>query len=78
MKLATKGNISAVFYDLAVCFETGKGTKKNYKAAFENYMMASLLGDKQAIYEVGRCYYYGFGVIKNLKLAEIWLEAAKY
>jgi TPR repeat protein len=78
LKIAASENMPAAFYDLAVCFETGKGIKKDTKNAFENYLKASLLGDKQSIYEVGRCYYYGIGVGKNLQLSKIWLDAAKF
>ncbi|TJY66051.1 sel1 repeat family protein [Sphingobacterium alkalisoli] len=40
------------------------------------YSKACLLGDKQAIYEVGRCYYYGIGINKNEEIAKIYLDIA--
>lgn len=43
----------------------------------ETYMRALLHGDKQSIYEVGRCYYYGIGIDKNRRLAWIFLDYAK-
>jgi TPR repeat protein len=55
----------------------GVGINKNIKKAFEHYLKAALLGDRQAIYEVGRCIYYGLGVSKNLSIASIWLEHAE-
>lgn len=46
------------------------------KKAFLFYSKAILLGERQSIYEVGRCYYYGIGVNKNLDLANIYLAIA--
>ena len=71
-----KKNPDAMF-DLAICYERGKGKKKNLKKAFELYLMAALREDKQSIYEVFRCYYYGIGVEANEWLADIWLERAE-
>ena len=42
--------------------------------AFKNYVKASLWGDKEAVYEVYRCLYYGIGVPENKELSYIWLE----
>ncbi len=78
LQLATKGNLPEVFYDLAVCYESGKGIKADKRQAFLNYLSAALMGDKQSIYEVGRCYYYGIGINKNAELSKRWLDAAKY
>ncbi len=50
--------------------------KKNSRLAMEYYMRASLYGDKQSIFEIGRCYYYGIGISKNSRLARIWLDRA--
>lgn len=76
-KLASEGDVSDAYFDLAVCFEKGVGVKLNEEKAFANYLKAALIGDKQAIYEVGRCYYHGIGVTKNKKIANIWLEWAE-
>jgi uncharacterized protein len=66
-----------LFFDLAVCYEKGVGVKRNYKKGFECYLNAALLGDKQAVYEVGRCYYYGIGISKNINISRIWLKHAE-
>jgi TPR repeat protein len=56
------------YFDIAVCYETGKGTPKDLKKAFECYLLSALYGEPKAKYEVGRCYYYGIGVPKNIEL----------
>lgn len=61
-KLADK-NISEANFNLTVCFETGQGIKQDL--VFKHYLKSALLGDKQSLYEVGRCYYHGIGVKKK-------------
>ncbi len=48
------------------------------KEAFYNYMKSALSGYKQSIYEVGRLYYYGSGIIKDKQLAKVWLDVAAF
>jgi TPR repeat protein len=62
---------------LAICYETGQGINENKKKAFEYYLIAALEGDKQSVYEVGRCYYYGIGIKKNMVIGRIWLDKAQ-
>ena len=50
------------------------GVDENLEVAFKNYVKASLWGDKEAVYEVYRCLYYGIGVPENKELSYIWLE----
>jgi len=40
---ASLGEVKEAFYDLAVCYEKGLGTKKNLQKAFANYVAASRL-----------------------------------
>jgi TPR repeat protein len=56
------------YFDIAVCYETGKGTKKDLRKAFQSYLLASFYGDNKAKYEVGRCFYYGIGISKDTEL----------
>ena len=77
LKRAVNKNLPEACYDLAVCYEEPAGVVKNQEKAFELYLKAALYGDKQSFHEVGRCYYYGIGVIKNKSLADIWLEKAE-
>lgn len=45
--------------------------------AFKLYLKAALLGERQSLYEVGRCFYYGIGIEKNQEVANVWLEEAE-
>ncbi len=78
LQQAADANVADACFDLAICYEQGKGVRISLKDAFFNYTKASLLGDRQAIYEVGRCYYYGIGTGKNTNLAELWLDMAEH
>jgi uncharacterized protein len=51
--------------------------KKSPPKAFEYYVRAALLSDKQSFYEVGRMYFHGIGVKKNRSLADAWLTKAE-
>jgi TPR repeat protein len=77
IKDAAKANIKEALFDLAVCYETGIGAKKNNIKAFEYYLRAALQDDKQAYNEVGRLFYYGVGVPKNKRIANIWFDKAE-
>jgi TPR repeat protein len=74
---SSEGNNSHAYFDLAVCYEKGVGLKRDLKKAFLNYLKSSLLGDRKAFNEVGRCYYYGIGINKNAEIGKIWLSHAK-
>jgi TPR repeat protein len=52
-------------------------TQPAHKAAFDCYLNAALLGDKQSLYQVGRCYYHEIGVSKNMSIANIWPKHAE-
>ncbi len=78
LQQAADDNVAEACFDLAICYERGHGVKVNPKNAFLNYTKASLLGDRQAIYEVGRCYYYGIGTGKSATLAKLWLDIAAH
>lgn len=77
LRLAAKGKVPSALFDLAATYEAGKELTKNDRLAFNCYIEAALYGDKQAIYEVGRCYYYGIGIARDRKLAWIWLDLAR-
>ena len=65
------------YYGIAVAHHLGKGgMTKNLRMAFENYLCAALRGEANAIREVGRCYWHGYGVKRDHGLAEIWLQRA--
>ena len=50
--------VSEAWYDLAVCYELGRGEKLSKSDAVRCYLMAATLGDKKAIFEAGRVLYY--------------------
>ena len=51
--------------------------KEDKSKAFEFYSKCAELGNKDALYAVGRCYKFGIGVIKNFKKAvEYYTKAA--
>ncbi len=77
LNLACDKNIPEAHFDLAICLEKGKGVKKNLREAFLHYLKACRLGDKDAAYEVGRCYYYGLGVKADKEIGRIWLNGFK-
>lgn len=70
-------SVANASYDLAVCYEKGKGVEQDKATAFQYYMQSALLGDNQAYFEVGRCFFYGIGVKKNRSLGGLWIEKAK-
>jgi uncharacterized protein len=61
-------------YDLAVAYEKGTGVKASIQKAMQYYTKAALLGDVEAMHELGRIYYHGVGVQKNRGLAWVWLD----
>jgi uncharacterized protein len=63
-------------YDLAVFYETGECGEQDLASAFRSYLRAALRGEKQSVYEVGRCYYYGIGIDPDPALADVWLQRA--
>lgn len=66
-------------YELALYFEKGEILPEDFIKARSYYMKAALLGHKQAIFEMGRCFYYGIGEGAGDKvLAEICFEIADH
>lgn len=76
-RYAAKKCVPIACFDLAVCFERGCGVRRSFRSAFSHYLQAALLGDKESVYEVGRCYYYGIGTKKDRKQAIMWLDYAR-
>ena len=76
LKLAASADIADAHFDLAVCYETGEGVKKNDSKAYLHYLAAALNGDLNAIGEVGRCLFHGTGTTRDRKAAEVWFRRA--
>lgn len=68
---------SSASYDLAICYEKGKGVEMNKVKAFELYSQSALQGDSQAFYEVGRCFFYGIGTMRNRIIGNLWIREAE-
>ena len=61
-------------YNLGICYEYSKGTKKSYIKAFYWYGQSAQQGYASAQCNLGYCYDYGHGVDKNSKRAFYWYE----
>lgn len=77
IKAAAQAKIADALFDLAVSYEKGVGLKKSEKAAAQCYLEAALCGDRQAVFEVGRCLYYGIGFSKDRLQAKVWFKRSK-
>ena len=77
LEMAARGDIADAYYDLAVCLETGLGTRRNLRRAARHYLDAALLGDAQSAYEIGRCFFFGIGVAKDEEIGMTWIEFAR-
>ena len=76
LKLAAAADVGAAHFDLAVCYETGEGVRKNDTKAYLHYLAAALNGDLNAIGEVGRCLFHAIGISRDRKAAEVWFRLA--
>ena len=74
-KAAEQGHTSAQ-YNLAHCYEEGRGVPRNPERAFLYYRLAAESGDTYAQRKLSYCYENGFGVKKDLSQAILWLERA--
>jgi uncharacterized protein len=76
LRLAAAAGVPDAMYDLAVCYEKGKGVAKDEREAFENYLRAAIRDDAKAIFAVGRCLFWGIGVAQDQHIARLWLDRA--
>lgn len=77
LEKAAEANVTEAAYDLAICYEEGKGVPKNAQRAYQLLLQAALLGDKDAVNEIARMYYYGIGTKEDKELADIFYQHAK-
>lgn len=70
-KRAARKNYGPALFNLAVCFETGRGVRKDLSRAFGGYVRAAREGDVEAAHSVYRCLYYGIGVPRDKAIAEL-------
>jgi len=62
---------------LGEMYEKGNGIVKNHEKAFRAYEYAARAGLSQGRFNLGRCYQYGIGVKKDLKMAKHWYRQAE-
>lgn len=77
-KSADHGDMRAQ-YLLGHFYETGENMsegKSNERKAFKYYLKSANQGYSPAQNEVGECYYYGFGIAKDLDKAQEWYQKA--
>ena len=77
LRVAAEAHVPSALYDLAACYANGEGVDKNPWKAFELYLVAALHGDDDAVFKVGRAYFYGVGVAEDRRVAELWLDRAE-
>lgn len=77
LSIAADGKMQEACFDLAVCYEEGKGVKKSLKMASVYYLKSALLGDAEGMVAMGRLYHYGIGVNKDERIADVWFDRAE-
>jgi TPR repeat protein len=75
--LAAAAGLPDAMYDLAVCYEKGSGVDKDDYAAYTYYLKAALRTRPKAVFDVGRCLYWGIGTREDRGIATLWLDRAK-
>jgi TPR repeat protein len=63
--------------ELAVCYETGRGTEKDLRVAFLLYRKATRFGVIKAWFDLQRCYYWGIGTPRDRRKADAALRKAE-
>jgi len=74
-KAAEQGHMQAQ-YQIAHCYEQGRGVSKNLVKAIDFLHMAAEQGHTQAQCELGNAYYNGIGTTKNDEKALFWYQKA--
>ena len=70
-------NVTRGFFYMGYRFQEGKGVPQSYKAAYRFYSLAAEQGSWVAQNNLGRLYFYGYGVKKNHTRAYMWLKVAQ-
>lgn len=74
LRRAAQGGVREAMYDLAVCFDLGKGTEENAAEAYRWYLRAALRGDLESIGLIANYTAAGHGVPPDSQLAVVWYE----
>ena len=75
LNAAQMGNVKAQ-YQLALCYEYGQGTVRDYARAALWYSEAAKQGHTEAQYLLACCYSHGWGVPQNKAEAQRWYKKA--
>lgn len=73
---AKKAKDSKGMYELAQCYEYGRGIEKNENEAIYWYQKAAENGNAEGAFELGNCYYRGKGTYLDLEEAVRWYQVA--
>jgi len=74
LTIATKNMYVPALMDVALGSERGDLLPEDHALAFRSYFLAMLSGNVDALYEVGRCFYYGIGVNPSERIFDIIME----
>lgn len=69
-------NNAASYLFLGLIYENGFGIKEDFNKAFEHYTKSFNIGNYDAAYHMGFCYFYGLGVTKNIIQGYNWCKLA--
>ncbi|ORX47280.1 HCP-like protein [Piromyces finnis] len=75
-KEAEERTLSSTFYTQGLFLKHGIRSEKNLEQAFRYFMVAAKKNYELAQFEVGMCYYDGYGVEANPEEAKKWLNLA--
>lgn len=72
-------NNAASYLFLGLIYENGLGIKEDFNKAYEHYNKSFHIGNYDAAYHIGYCYFYGLGVTKHITQGYNWCKlAAEY
>jgi TPR repeat protein len=74
---AAEGGRDEARFNLAIALERGIGVERDATRAFALYECIAARGDANALYEVGRCAYYGIGTPLDRDAADAWFVQAR-
>ena len=72
--LGLEKNDDISIFNLANCYNNGKGVKQSFEKAFWLYQEAARLNNVKAMFNVALCYKNGKGVKQNLEKAFEWYK----
>lgn len=74
MEFAAMNGYTEAYYELAICYQNGKGVIANAEKAASLFLKAAQKGIAEAMYEYGLCNLNGKGVTRNLLEAFKWFS----